>query len=240
MTTSITTRVTKGTRLSFTEMDDNFTNLRSTADSAAPQATTYTKTEVDTALSVKQANALLKNTAITASQATKITYDANGLVLAGTTLGPSDIPNIDYSKIISGIPTTVAGYGLTDVYTKTEINNVISSTSSNKQTVRLTTVGALTVNVGTARLYPAATMTLNSVFAAVNTSSVGADITVDVKKNGVSILGGSLITITQGTYKSAVLTNTTQVTINDYLTVDIIQVGSTTSGSDLVVTLYYA
>jgi hypothetical protein len=83
-------------------------------------------------------------------------------------------------------------------------------------------------------------MTLNSVFAAVNTSSVGADITVDVKKNGVSILGGSLITITQGTYKSAVLTNTTQVTINDYLTVDIIQVGSTTSGSDLVVTLYYA
>jgi hypothetical protein len=55
MTTTITTRVGKGGRLSFTEMDANFTNLKATADSAAVQSTTYLKSEVDSALATKQA-----------------------------------------------------------------------------------------------------------------------------------------------------------------------------------------
>jgi hypothetical protein len=55
MTTTITTRVGKGGRLSFTEMDANFTNLKATADAAAVQATTYLKSEVDSALATKQA-----------------------------------------------------------------------------------------------------------------------------------------------------------------------------------------
>lgn len=55
MTTTITTRAGKGGRLSFTEMDANFTNLKATADSAAVQSTTYLKSEVDSALATKQA-----------------------------------------------------------------------------------------------------------------------------------------------------------------------------------------
>jgi len=53
MATTIVTRVGKGGRLSFTEMDANFTNLQATADAAAPQSSTYTKTAVDTALAAK-------------------------------------------------------------------------------------------------------------------------------------------------------------------------------------------
>jgi hypothetical protein len=199
-------------------------------------ATALTSSAISTALGYTP---LGNASTVTAATSTKVTYNSQGVITAAGALIASDIPSLDYSKITSGKPTTIAGYGLTDVYTKTEINNAISASSGNKQTVRSTTPGELVVNLGTVRLYPAATMTLSNIFGAVNTASTGADIKIDVKKNGVSILNGNLITIIKDTYKSAVLTNTTQVTVDDFITVDIIQVGSTTPGSDLVVTIYY-
>lgn len=33
-----------------------------------------------------------------------------------------DIPNLAWSKITSGTPTTIGGYGITDAYTKTEVD----------------------------------------------------------------------------------------------------------------------
>lgn len=42
------------------------------------------------------------NGAITAGTAAKITYDAKGLVTAGTTLAATDIPNLDTAKITTG------------------------------------------------------------------------------------------------------------------------------------------
>lgn len=44
----------------------------------------------------------------------KLTVDAYGRVTAGTTLAPADIPALDWSKITSGTPTTLAGFGITD------------------------------------------------------------------------------------------------------------------------------
>ena len=44
-----------------------------------------------------------ENAAIVAGTATKITYDEKGLVTSGTSLSASDIPNLDASKITSGI-----------------------------------------------------------------------------------------------------------------------------------------
>lgn len=45
----------------------------------------------------------------------KVTIDAKGRVLSGTgALTAGDIPNLDWNKITSGKPTTVAGYGITD------------------------------------------------------------------------------------------------------------------------------
>lgn len=45
---------------------------------------------------------------------TKVTVNAKGLVTYGENLQPVDIPALDWSKITSGKPTTLAGYGITD------------------------------------------------------------------------------------------------------------------------------
>ncbi|AOE80772.1 hypothetical protein A7318_19980 [Pseudomonas lurida] len=45
---------------------------------------------------------------------TKVNITAKGLVAAGEQLKASDIPELDFSKITSGTPTTLAGYGITD------------------------------------------------------------------------------------------------------------------------------
>lgn len=51
---------------------------------------------------------------VTAGTGTKITYDAKGRVTASAALAAGDIPNLDWSKITSGKPTTLSGYGITD------------------------------------------------------------------------------------------------------------------------------
>ncbi len=42
----------------------------------------------------------------------KVTVNAKGVVTAGAPLAAPDIPNLDWSKINSGKPTTLAGYGI--------------------------------------------------------------------------------------------------------------------------------
>lgn len=59
----------------------------------------------------------LSNTGVAAGSYPKVTVDAKGRVTAGTTLSASDIPALDWSKITSGKPTTLAGYGITDAST---------------------------------------------------------------------------------------------------------------------------
>ncbi len=44
----------------------------------------------------------------------KVTINAKGLVTAGAALVAGDIPSLDWSKINSGKPTTLGGYGITD------------------------------------------------------------------------------------------------------------------------------
>lgn len=53
------------------------------------------------------------NAAISAGTGTKITYDAKGLVTSSAALAATDIPNLDWSKITTGKPTTLSGYGIT-------------------------------------------------------------------------------------------------------------------------------
>lgn len=55
----------------------------------------------------------LKNTG-TAGTYTKITTDAQGRVTSATTLSAADIPALDWTKITTGKPTTLSGYGITD------------------------------------------------------------------------------------------------------------------------------
>lgn len=140
---------------------------------------------------------------------------------------------------ITGKPTLIANSGITDVYSKTEVNSAISASSSGGQTIRNTTPGVLTTAISPVRLYPSATMTLINVSASVTTSSTGADIKVDIRKNGTSILAGNLLTISIGSFKSAIIANTTQITSSDYITIHVTQVGTVVPGSDLVTSIYY-
>lgn len=58
--------------------------------------------------------AALKSTG-TAGTYVKVTTDAQGRVASGSnTLSATDIPSLDWSKITTGKPTTLAGYGITD------------------------------------------------------------------------------------------------------------------------------
>ena len=56
----------------------------------------------------------LSNTGVTAGTYPKVTVDAKGRVTGGASLSDSDIPALDWSKITTGKPTTLAGYGITD------------------------------------------------------------------------------------------------------------------------------
>lgn len=54
----------------------------------------------------------LATTGVAAGTFTKVTVDTKGRVTGGSGLTPADIPSLDWSKITSGTPTTLAGYGI--------------------------------------------------------------------------------------------------------------------------------
>ena len=56
----------------------------------------------------------LANSGVAAGTYPKVTVDAKGRVTSGASLAASDIPALDWSKITSGKPTTLAGYGITN------------------------------------------------------------------------------------------------------------------------------
>lgn len=51
---------------------------------------------------------------VSAGTATKITFNNKGLVIGSAVLVDSDIPALDWAKITTGKPTTLAGYGIVD------------------------------------------------------------------------------------------------------------------------------
>lgn len=93
------------------------TTARTAADATELTARTAAdaalSTRIDTAQAAASA-AVVANVAITGGTGTKITYDAKGLVTTAAALVATDIPNLDWAKIATGKPTTLAGYGITD------------------------------------------------------------------------------------------------------------------------------
>ena len=79
----------------------------------------------------------LGTSGVVAGTYTKVMVDAYGRVTSGTNLSSTDIPNLDWSKITTGKPTTLAGYGITDAYTQVQ---------AGKKFVTLATDQAITGN----------------------------------------------------------------------------------------------
>ena len=119
----------------YDEYNEKITAAQNAADAAASAAATAQQT----------ANGkVTANAAITARTATKITYDAKGLVTGGASLTASDIPTISSDKI-SGLATvaTTGSYGdLTGTPTIPTVNNATLTIQKNGSTVDTFTANA--------------------------------------------------------------------------------------------------
>lgn len=103
--------------------------------------------------------------------------------------------------------------------------------------------GAATVGAGTFRYPIPLPATIHGVYVTADTAPVGADLIVDVNKNGITIFTTQTNrpTVPAGSNISTIaVPDVTSVSTNDYITVDIDQIGSTTAGSNLVVMVTFA
>ena len=97
--------------------------------------------------------------------------------------------------------------------------------------------GSLSLFTGKARWYPPQAVNVLWLEASVDTPSAGSGITAVLKKNGTIV---DSVTITAGANKSSRVTlDSIDGTVDDYFTVDVTSVGSTTAGSDLIIAVAY-
>ena len=78
----------------------------------------------------------LANSGVTAGTYPKVTVDAKGRVTAGAALTAADIPSLDWSKIATGKPTTLSGYGITDASTSADLAAHVAAANPHPQYVR--------------------------------------------------------------------------------------------------------
>ena len=95
-------------------------------------------------------------------------------------------------------------------------------------------------NVTPALIVPLS-LTIEKAYAYVKTAPVGADILIDINKNGTSIWATNqanrLDVVAGNNTDTSSSFDTTSLAESDYLTIDLDEVGSTTAGSDLTVAL---
>jgi len=105
-----------------------------------------------------------------------------------------------------------------------------------------TVPGTLSVGTGRAKFYIPGPITLGNVRASVGTAPTGADITIDVNKNGTTVFTTQTNRpkIFAGqTLVSTSTPNITEFTTGDFITVDIDSIGSLNPGSDLTVQIEF-
>ena len=108
------------------------------------------------------------------------------------------------------------------------------------RTDTFTIPGNLVAGTGVARLSFPRAATIVNVMAWVSTAPAGASIIFDVNKNGTTIFTtqGNRPTIAAASNSDTSSTpDVTSIAANDYLTVDVDQIGSTTPGANATVTI---
>ena len=97
--------------------------------------------------------------------------------------------------------------------------------------------GDLSVYTGDQRFYLQGASILKNVEAYVKGAPVGAAMSINIVKNDATTI--KTVTIADGQYNSGTTNDTINLAKDDYLTINITQVGSTTAGSDLYVNLTF-
>ena len=157
---------------------------------------------------------------------------SNTVSLTASDSGEMVIPAM---KIGSGSTAVVLKASATGTLETTNTSGVVQDTASS--IVSMVQTGALIVTTGTKRWYsPSTSNTISKIVARVNTAPVGAGINVTVNKNGSS---AATLVIADGGTKVVNSSPSISLVEDDYLTVDITQIGSTTAGSDLTVMFTY-
>lgn len=164
-----------------------------------------------------------KNTGIVAGTGTKVTYDEKGLVTGSTGLSDTDIPDLDISKITSGILDVVrGGTGVTSstgsgsvvlsksptfTGTPTAPTQVINNNSTSIATTAYADRAALPINSLRADRYLSLQDIANMVYTSGDLTKIQYNNATDVDYEVLGYTGGNLITIQH--YVGSVLKGTT-------------------------------
>ncbi|MGZ6472410.1 MAG: tail fiber domain-containing protein [Bdellovibrio sp.] len=98
-------------------------------------------------------NPTLTTTGVVGGTYSKVTVDTKGRVTAGAGLVAADIPNLDWSKITTGKPTTLSGYGITDSLVVNGGNTGSISSGLDNAKPAVPTTGDLFVAIDVKRIY---------------------------------------------------------------------------------------
>jgi hypothetical protein len=117
---------------------------------------------------------------------------------------------------------------------------VTNSIANITNVVALTHTGTLSVYTGTKRWYAPKNITINKIKARVDTAPTGAGVVIQINKTSSGVTTNQQLTVADGT----TLISDTSPTISsmsedDFLTIDIVSVGTTVAGENLTVEITY-
>lgn len=179
-----------------------------------------------------------------------VSLDTDGTIKASAIAGKANVAHTHTESDVTNLATDLAakentankgsagGYAPLDGASKLPLANLPQLALTLPS---FTQSGALSVTTGTIRLPIDGIYAITGVRLMVGTAPAGADIIVDILKNGSTIFTTSgnrpRITAASNAGGPGAAPDVTALAAGDYLTVNIAQVGSTTPGSDLVVSV---
>lgn len=127
----------------------------------------------------------------------------------------------------------------TRIWSPLRIAQAIAKLARQVETYVFNVPGNVATQTGRSRIYLEAGFTVETIRAAVGTAPAGAALVVDVNKNGTTLFTaqGNRPQITPGNNTATGSPEVIDLAAGDYLTVDVDQVGSGTTGADLTVTV---
>lgn len=122
-----------------------------------------------------------------------------------------------------------------DAATKAYVDGQVSDSY-----ITLTHTGTLSAFTGSKRWYAPKNITISRIVVRVDTAPTGSGVVIQINKTSSGVTTNHQLTVADGTTKTTDNSPTlSSMLVDDYLTVDIISVGSTTAGENLTVEITY-